>query len=135
VDYGPAPGSTHMWDRESGKHDWRPEIHLQDLIDRFRLDSFGRSNGHHGGVVYQTIDSAKCRNCSFHERGDLRHVSQIDWYGENLGARLLNELLRFSKFGQVEVADRQPGSFPRESQGNAAPDSVTGSGNDCDSIL
>jgi hypothetical protein len=124
-----------MWDRESGKQDWRPEIHLQDLIDRCRLDGFGWGNGHHCGVVYQTIDSAEGRSCSFHERGDLRHVSQIDWCGENLRARFLNHLLRFPEFGHVEVADRQSGSFSRKSQGNAATDSVTGSGNDGDSIL
>src|ERR1700758_2767375 len=94
VDYRPASRPTHMWNHESGKKDWRPEIHLQDLIDRFRLDGFGRSNRHHRGVVHQAIDTAEGRGCSFHKRGELRHVSQIDWYGKNLGARFLNHLLR-----------------------------------------
>jgi hypothetical protein len=124
-----------MWNHESGKQDWRPEIHLQDLIDRFRFDGFGRSDRHHRGVVYQAIDSAEGRGCSFHKRGDLRHVSQIDWYGKNLRARFLNHLLRFPEFGHIEIADRHPGSFSRKGQGDAAPDSVTGSGHDCDFIL
>src|SRR6516162_182554 len=115
VDNRPAPGPTHMWDRESGEQERRPESQLKDLIDRFRVDCFSRSNGHHCCVVYQTIDSAKCRSCSFHKRVDLRCVSQIDWYGKNLCTRILNELLRSAELGHVEVADRQSGSFPRKS--------------------
>src|SRR6516165_7921466 len=135
VDYRPTPGPAHMWDRESGKQDRRPEIHLKDLIDRLRVDCFSRSDGHHRCVVYQTVDSAKCRSCSFHKRVDLRCVSQIDRYGKNLCTGFLNELLCSAEFGYVEVADCQSGSFPRKSQSNAATDSVTCSRNDCDFIF
>jgi hypothetical protein len=134
MDDGTAPGLPHVRRAIFAENHRRQQVYRQNTCHGgFILVLYGVDR-HDGRIINQDIYLAELFSDLIYKRFDPVVIRNIDGFCDNTTPGLGYQTTGLLDGGRIDVAYRHIGAFTGQMHGNASTNTITGAGNDGDSV-